>query len=621
MSNQIDITLAANSQGAEQALQRVTKENERLEKQMEKLAEKSQKGSRDSIAGLSKLDRELKNVGKGAEWATNKASSGFEKSVGSAKRFAMELAGIGSAVAVIGKGIQLAVAEFDNLAKRQELKRLSAMGPAQAIREAKLAIEDDATISSGNIEQVLGQLAKETRADIATTAAAFGHASSAKGSLSNRDVLEAVRQALRIDPSNPEQAGVLSSRFLDVAKFSGTTDMRVNAGFLQNLGGASHVKNFEMIGQNLVPAINSMTAFGDSQEQAGELVSAMTQLLGEDEGRISATASLQLGSQLKDFFLKRATKGKMKGQLVGSDAEGEFAVPDAQFAAFRAAGSTQSRMDVMRQSPELARAFIGASSFETKAKEAVIGLVKGSETAMKELTQAQKVIRGTQSAEDRSFQAALFEKKIAEYESGNAQRVLTAEQQSASNLQNVDLNDQAGITTGIARKILRDTFEGTDKSAGINMPGFDSISKFFSMDSWGLGTGFGGAVAGGADPTQAAVRVLQKAKADLSGVDFHGAWVPNANVDQGDIQKIDEQIGTLRDQTRPVTSGLAAPPGAVRSGGGSDPQMNEQTKVLQQQTQILQSIDGKLSQNNGGFWSNYMPAAARVSRQFRELGQ
>jgi hypothetical protein len=601
MSNDIDITLSAHDKGAEQTLQKLQKENDKLTLKVEKLAQKSVKGSADSIKGFHRLNSELEKFGRNANWATKQASDGLGSATANAGRLLMQLTGISSATAAAGMAFRLLASEQAALEARQERKRLATLGPAQAVREAKLALEDDATLSKANLEDAVIKLAAETRAPAATVANTIGVASSAKGELSNANLLDAVKRALQIDPGKPEQAPILAASMLDLAKVSGSTDMRVNAGFLQNIGQASHVKNFEMIGDNLVPAINSLTKLGDTHEQAGELTSAMTQMLNEAEGRISATASLTMGEKLKQFFLSPATKGKHKGQLVGKDDEGEFVVPGSQFEALRGAKSTMERIGVMQESPELRRAFFGElkGHIETKARQSALALLRGDDVAMRALGQAQKVIRGTQTPEDRAFQANLFDSEVKGYESGKFQQALTAEQQSASNLETSNLKDQDERNKAIARKILKDTFEGTDTQAGINLPGVDSLSRGLRMNPLGLGVGgFEGKLNDGENPFQAAIDTLQQTRDELSAKEFNpfkGKWKPSAIGTPTDFQTIDSQIALLKQQQQAAL---------------------EQNKKLDQQTQILREISTKLSPSAAAP-QPYAPPAARNDRRFR----
>jgi hypothetical protein len=553
VSNNIDVTLTANSQGAEQALQKVTAENDRLSRQIEKMAEKSGKASRESSAGMSK-------VASATEVAT---------------RSVMGLVG---QYASLAGAIGLAIKEHEKLTRLQESSRQAALPTAQAVRDAKYAFEADATVSDAGFEPKLKEIADRTGASVPTVAKIYEMASSAKDRFTQQNVFDAVEAALAYDrsPEKAGQGGMAASRMLGIAQISGTTDMQVNAGFLQSIGQASHGKNMEQISRNLIPAINAVNAFGDDQEIGGELGSTLSQLLQDDELANTATALVQMSGQLKNFHPTRAKSGK----LTGRDAAGSFTIPDEQFAAYQAGGKdTYSRMDILRKSPELMRAFLGGSHFEEKSKAAVQQIITGEAGAMASLEESKKVIRGTRSEADRAFHRENFAKKIAFFNAGESQPILTTEQQMEANMEKKRLADPRGARIAASR----DVFSKAIKN--VNLPGIDFINEKAKMAA--LNATFL-RMSDETAPEDVAISRLKDVRNESAKAGR-----------KSDAAFVQDAIRTLEKQKQSY----------------ADPQMEAQTKAIQEQTRVLQNIDRKLTPSAAP--QPYAPPAARNDVRFR----
>lgn len=442
MSNNIDITFSADDKSAQAALDRMQNKLNQTERKLEKLRTVSRNVSREN-------------------------RSGFDQSTAAIGRMTSRLTGMMAGMFSLQKAVRAIGQEWEETARKQEASRIATLEPAQAIREARIAFVPDKTLKDSQLEQVIQNLAKETRSETKTVAIALQTAFSAKGSQTNQVAVEAVRQALRMDPSNPAQAAILAGRFLDVAKFSGSTDIRANAGFIQNVQSASRVTTSEKVGANIVPAIGGMTFLGDTPEQGAELLAAATQLLGDEQGRISANAVLTLGNQLKEFIPQRAKTGKFRGQYVAKDQRfGEFAIPESQFKEFEKATSTQERIAVMQRNEELRRAFIATASFQTKPEQQMLGLLRADPRAVEELRQARETIKPIGTG-----QRALFEEKIAQLEGGKLQSNLTAEQEFKAREESLLLGNTPSQRFAFARSSVERVM------ANIDRPGIDKAQN------------------------------------------------------------------------------------------------------------------------------------------------
>lgn len=616
MSNDVDITIAGDAKEVERALEKMNAKLQKVELRLEKMRQVSQKTSRTTKDGFDQVSSSIGGIpGK--------------------------IAGMVSAFASVRSAVRLIGEEWDAVKRKQEAARLATLEPAQAVREARIAFVPDQTLPDSKLDDLISSVAKETRAPVKNVAIALQTAFSAKGSLSNQVAVDAVRQALRLDPANPEQAATLAGRFLDVAKFSGSKDIQANAGFIQNVQSASRVTTSEKVGANLVPAIGGGVNFGDTPEQSAELLAAITQLMGDEEGRLSANAFLKLGGQLKDFVPQRAKTGKLKGLLTGKDPFGEFAIPDSQFDEFRKATSTKERLLAIQKAPELQRAFIGSSSFEEKSKQQALSLVRGDEKAMDELRKAEETINPIGPN-----QRTLFRKKIKQLDEGKLQQTLTSQQELEANKESRLLSDTVGQRISTARKTIEETLGLIDRP-GIDKPLNSALLFTFDaamrqrQEAMQKGEDFG-------SPERAAARALEliprkgglisgdMSASDSKFIDDQVEFLRRRAETLGEIRvekkkpKVtpkgesnevsamgSEETNRLLKQISEKLGGVptSTPTSQVASTTASDAQMSENNRLLQQVASTLDRIE---REGNGP--TIRRPDAMRLSRGEQDYG-
>lgn len=538
MANNVEITFTADNRQADRAYDKLQAQNEKLARQLEKLKDRS---------------RQTTQVGR----------RGMEQQASATTQTVMAVSGLVAQYISLGSAITLAVKEHQKLNQIQEQARQKIVAPAGALRAAKFAFEPDAGLTETNFEQQLKSIAQRTGSDLTTVAQVFEFASSAKGSLSNKELLSAVETALRIQPGaeTAQEAAFAASRMLGISKISGSRDMRVAAGFQMNLGLASHGANMEAIGQHLVPAINQMAAFGDTQEQAGEIGSALSQMLQDDQLRITSNALQKLGSNLRDFNIIADKSGKLMAKDVLGKA---FEVPAEQMERFRAASNTLERMQVMRESPELFAAFEATASFETKSKQAVLSLVRGDETAMRELGFAQEVVRGTQSAADQAFQAKLLEDKISFFNEGDPAILAATERRGKAARESIAQRNTRGARLAAARK------EFNAALAEMNLRGSTPDVIQEQMLAMRLAKAEQ-ELAPGEAPELASIRVLRELRQEQSSIGLMQS--ARGGLQPRETPQIDSAIQNIEIQMQ---------------------QMQEQTRSLKEQTNELKSMNRKL---------------------------
>ena len=389
---------------------------------------------------LDRIESKLEKTGQ-------KGAAAGEKGASAAEKFSGTLVKVGAAIGGITSVAETLRAELEKVKRLESEFQQSQVSAGESIRRAKLFFTPDASVGRNEFESRIQGIQAATGANVPTVSRALETALSAKGEQSNAVAFSAVEQALRIDPKGGEQAATLSGAFLDLAKITGVQDIRANAGFLQQVQSSARVTSLSAAGQNLVPAIGSLTDLGDSPEQAAELVAALTQLTSDPTGASSGTAATNLAVQLEKFV----------GQRSGKDERGAFRVPADQIAAFDAAGSTSERISVLQESPELRRQFVGGASFEAKSRQAVIGLLSNEGRAAGALEAAQ---RGIGPAGDDSI--AAFEQILGFLNQGTFDPLRDFDKGTDAAFERTDLDGSLEARRAAVRQILETSREKFD---------------------------------------------------------------------------------------------------------------------------------------------------------------
>lgn len=416
--------------------------------------------NRETLKALDKLNsgldltiEKLNKVEQASERGARAASSGFGEAVRTVTQFSQSIIGLGTTLGGVKQLIEILKQERRNMEQREERARVAALGPAEAIRRARLNFTPDATMRDSEIEMFAQGMAMRRRTDVAMVANAMGDAFSARGEISNKVAMEAVEQSFRLLPGDQEAGSVFSGRILDVAKLQkaqgGETDPRAILGFLQNVANESRVKSIKGVGEYGVPAILSLQRRGDTAEQAAELFNLMTNLMVDEEGRLAGTAVTNFGTDLAKF-----NPGQVKPF---EDSRGKFTVPKNQATEYLAAKGPTAQYGVLQKYPELRRAFLSDATFEARAQGPMEALLTSEPAAMAAL---QRTREGQLPLTMK--QATLFEDKIASLEGGVLQQQLTAEQTLKANMESFRLGSSAEARKAFARKAVRDMFEDTD---------------------------------------------------------------------------------------------------------------------------------------------------------------
>ncbi|HSG69858.1 MAG TPA: hypothetical protein VLA12_05555 [Planctomycetaceae bacterium] len=460
MSEKITLEMVAQEAGLLKVLEKVSKEIDKLDKKAQKIGENSAKTSKAAESGFQK----------------------FGKAVGdTAKSLTGVTSGIMAATAVLAgfnKGIQDTIANSERMRNQQ-------LSAGQALREMKVNFSPDKTIRDEiHLEKEILAIAERRKATVGDVARVASSALSAS-TLSNAETLKFVDTALQFMPGNPDAADELASRALDIAKITGNKNAGQNIGALIGTQGASRITELSQLGSTVMPPLNAAVLRGDTAEQGLEMFAALTQLIGDKEGRTTGTAQIALIEQLNEF------------------------APLAKFQ-----GPTAKAQELQRN-PELRKLFLSGgkmlkdkfedASFEKKASAGIESFLSNTAGAMEAQANAAKKILPLQQS------GKLFDEKLRMLSSGEFQDTVSADLAGRSNVEEFQL--QGGIEGRQAR--ARAIFESTVKE--LDLAGIDEVPIVPVGTEQIARTQLEARLKTGTAPEQAAIKSLREIRDDPVG--------------------------------------------------------------------------------------------------------
>lgn len=254
-------------------------------------------------AEILKNQRALINMGNAGTAAGRNTKTNVDSATQSLKTFLTAVTGVGSVVGGLAAAAAQLRREYETILQRQKTAADRQVNFAdslsQAIRNA------GGLLSGAEVEKSTLGISERTGVEPAKVAQALGAALSARGATNKQQAQEAITAtgaALKFAPElDAEGAASLAGVAIDVSKRFGVSPQKA-IGFIQNVGGLARVTDLPNLVQNVAPAVNNLTQFGFSPQEAGSLVTTLTQGTGDFSGNLSSTAALAFADSLRERF-------------------------------------------------------------------------------------------------------------------------------------------------------------------------------------------------------------------------------------------------------------------------------------------------------------------------------
>lgn len=262
---------------------------------------------------IIKNQQKLFKLGRIGKQAGAQVKGGFDSALGTFGKFAGAVTGIGGVVGGVALAARQLLTEFQRI---KELQQTDADKQVEFEQTLVQAVRNAGGLfGAEEIKKIALDLEKDTGVQPVKIAEAISSALSARGPTTKaqaQEAIDATAAALKYAPElSAEDSAFLAGAGIDTSKRFGFSPEE-SLGFLQNVGSLARVTDLNSLAQNVAPAVNNLSQFGNSPQEAGSLVSAVTQGVGDFSGRMSGTAVIQLAKQLRDRGIGSSTAEGIK---------------------------------------------------------------------------------------------------------------------------------------------------------------------------------------------------------------------------------------------------------------------------------------------------------------------
>lgn len=424
---------------------------------------------------VDKLENKFAKVGRAGQRAGRKTKSGFDSALATFGKFSGAIANVGGlvgGVAIAANKVRVQLDHIERLNQKDDDTQVTFEDAlAAAFKNSSGLFEPE------ELKNIVLGVEGKTGVSPTKIAAALSSAFSAKGPKTKeqgQEAIEATIAALRFSPKIPtSETADLTGAGIDLSKRFGFSPEE-SLGFLQNVGGQARVVEPAMLANNVTPAIANLANFGNTAQEAGALVAAVTQGSTDKKAASTGTAVIALASQLR------------KRGIGENTAEG---------------------IDILANDPEQRKRFLEGGKFNGK-KFPAASFEKGSEVAIQQLFQEGSVTRdafkegvrviGGNKEAQKTFEMMIKAAKILTPASG-----LRRESEAAAEVAHI--RDAEGGRRAGARKLLENAFDAANLSSIKKSDLVTGVGSEFQVRTEGLDQ----------DPLKVAESILERERKKL----------------------------------------------------------------------------------------------------------
>ena len=232
----------------------------------------------------------------------------FQKASGSVTSFSSSLMSTAGTLTGITGGVAAALkvvaelrAEYERLISAQRDAAAAHVPLAAAQSQMVKNLGVDPEFNAQDLVAFIRQQSQGLGLSETDLTLAISDALSARGDESARSAVEGVLAAAKFERfGGVDTFKTLAASSLDISKATGL-NKEESLGFLSQIGQLSRVTNTKELSANVGPAVANALSAGVSREFAGALVSALTQGIVDEQGRVSRTTLTRIITQLQEF--------------------------------------------------------------------------------------------------------------------------------------------------------------------------------------------------------------------------------------------------------------------------------------------------------------------------------
>ena len=394
-----------------------------------------------------KLEEGFKRTGRASRDAGGHMNRSMSKATREAGRFIGAVTGIGGAVGAVAAVAMQLRKEYENLIARQkaaaDLHRSVGDVRAEALRNLP------PNMSVQKMDALMDRVSKQYQVPPQALWSAGGSLSSAKGAVSWPSFVSTVEQLARLrQVGGPEMDLVTpGGAALDIMRITGLTNASAAFGWQRQIGVASRMVDPQKQARSIPPVLAAAKAFGWTPEQSAEILAYATQAIGDVEGRISSTGTINF---MQTLMAARTKEGALIPQRIGDKIiyrplrkKGPAAVTELQ--------------DWFAGAPEdLREIFLSKLPGRAKVKGAWMSLIARDPQALAMLQTAQEAITDPNAPGVEQFHENYFTAVAA----GKTEPV-RAVRRAGENYVNQALLDNSEAMAGAVREEVRNILSNT----------------------------------------------------------------------------------------------------------------------------------------------------------------
>jgi len=286
--------------------------------------------------------QKLRQMGQVSDRSTSTMSGGIKEAAISTGKFALQIAGVGSAIGgVMAVAAQLR-REYDDLVRKQREAAAEQMTAGQLRGAALLNLP--ASMQAGEVDRIINEISSRRNVEQKALWGGAGAMLSGKGALSSGQFAGALDVAARLRAYAGEavDVGVIGGGLQDIMRVTQIKSGMQTFGWARQFGTEARIVNpLEQV-LSLAPAISAAAGAGATPEQVAELLAGMTQTTADITGERSSTAVINFlgaltGKKIFPSEVVRGGKRTMEWGLVPGETFGE------RMGALRSRWATMSR--------------------------------------------------------------------------------------------------------------------------------------------------------------------------------------------------------------------------------------------------------------------------------------
>ena len=437
-------------------------------------------------SAIQKVSGAFTQMGGQAGKAARTAKKGFSEGIRDAGKFALQIAGVGSAFAVVIKAVAQLSKEYENL-KRRQSEAADAQITTQQARSRAIANAQD-KFSTSELDDMVKRLSARRRVPVAQIWQGLRSPLSAMGPLSKGQFVDAMDQALRVTKLTGEEPDELAGGILDIQKLSGGTG-RQSAGFLNLFGRAARITDLDAQVSSAAKVTSAAKAFGATLEESAEMAAFLSGMSSDITGKQSTTSGIK--------FMEAAATAEMIPERVSG---GFGQAPSVKFRRLTGRNFTERLVELQEwyasADAELRKEFASKVPGRAASKGGLLQLIQRTPEAMAAMGSVRSQIPSPTS----DAAAAAWERVLGRMGSGGKAAIVDLDQDIKTLATNIkEANTRA--VSGRART-------GLDEILGA-VPGLTDMAKQFATARFELRSGFG-------DDPVAARRVLTEVLQETS---------------------------------------------------------------------------------------------------------